>query len=557
MLLFYFFSKIYQFREAAPAPNPTRQLFAAPLIGANIDATVIGELGKSLLALHRLAQCSGILSMNYVLGIDLGTSSVKAALFSLDGFELVGFASEKYPVLHPQPGFAEQDPDVWWAAVVGSISTLMAGRDPHQIAGIGIDGQMHGLVCLGSDLTPLQPAIIWADTRSVDLIDDLAAFQRSCKAMLPGPPAAGFAASTALWLSRYDPEILAETHTILAPKDYIRLQLTGEIGTDPSDASATWLYDMATSEWSLEIAELCGLQPSQLPLIKPTSAIAGSVQSQAAEITGLAAGTPVITGSADLAAQATGHGILRSGDVLITVGTGGQVVSPRQSSNPDPLNRFYVFHHTVSSSWYAQAAILSAGLALRWLRDLLGLTESEDAYDQLSTLASEVPAGAEGLLFLPYLAGERTPHMDPNATGLFLGLRLHHHAGHLARAVMEGVGFALKDCLKLIEVENDRGVLSGGAAESSVWSQILADILGLNLLVSKEHKPYACLGSAVLASPAFWDDPQMPKALERANQDTEEIRPGENTEHYKRRYAQYVDLYNKLKKDMHLLSEAA
>ncbi len=492
---------------------------------------------------------------DYILGIDLGTSSVKTALFVLGDFRLIGLAAEEYPVRHPRPGFAEQDPEMWWEAVVRSLHALLADRDAHRIAAIGLTGQMHGLVCLGQDLSPIHPAIIWADTRSADLIGELAKLQRSCKGTLPGPPAAGFAASSALWLSLNESDSLESTRTILAPKDYIRFRLTGDIATDPSDASATWLYDMAASDWSPEVADFCGLQPDQLPPIKPTSSVAGKVSSAAAGLTGLVDGTPVITGSADLAAQATGHGILHPGDVLVTVGTGGQVVSARRSPDPDPTNRYYVFHHSAPEKWYAQAAILSAGMSLRWLRDLFGWTTRPDAYKKLSRLAAEAPAGAEGLIFLPYLVGERVPHMDPDATGMFLGLRLHHQAAHLARAVMEGVGFALKDCLFLIDVQEPHLVLSGGAAASTVWPQILADIWELTVLTSQRHLPYASLGAAVLADPAFQSGGKPLRPFQAARRHTKKFRPGEDSERYRSLYTLYTGLYDKLKEDMHLLSQ--
>jgi xylulokinase len=491
--------------------------------------------------------------VTHLLGIDLGTSSVKVALFDAETLSVLASTDREYPVYHPQPGLAEQNPQDWWEAVVYAVQAVLKQYPSQEIRGIGLSGQMHGMVCLGQNLKPKHPAIIWADTRSTTQVKDLEAFQKTIPAALPGLPATGFAASTTLWLSQNRPEILTQTHQWLLPKDYIRLQLTGLVGTDPSDAASTWFYDVVAGDWTWDVVAHCGLSPSQMPLLQPSSAFFGELTAQAAEALGLRPGIPVVTGCADLPAQALGHGIVEPGTTLITVGTGGQVFVPLSQPQVDSQHRYYVFDHNIQGHWYAQAAILAAGLALNWLRTLLGLDQREDAYAYLSELAESVPLGAEGLLFLPYLAGERSPHMDSKAAGLLLGLRLHHEPGHMARAVMEGVCFALKDCLTLVNVTSERVVLSGGITKSSVWPQILADVLGKPLHVANTNVPYGCIGAVLLAGMGTGIYPTLSDGLSQLPQPERIVQPQiENL--YQERYEQYKRLYPILKEEMHLLT---
>ena len=262
---------------------------------------------------------------NFLLGIDLGTSSVKVGLFAANNFNVRVTNDQAYSVHYPQPGFAEQDPHEWWAAVVGAVRDVMRRVDVDRIGGIGIAGQMHGLVCLGKNQKVVHPALIWADTRAKAEVEQLAAFQTTCSATMPGPPAAGFAAASALWLSRHKPEVLPQTQTILCPKDYVRFRLTGQLATDPSDAAGTWLFDIAANGWAAEVVEFCGLRQEQMPVVRPSAAVCGSLTATAAQALGLKEGTPVVTGSADLPGQALGHAIVESDRILVTVGTGGQV----------------------------------------------------------------------------------------------------------------------------------------------------------------------------------------------------------------------------------------
>ncbi|MDJ0754620.1 MAG: xylulokinase [Ardenticatenaceae bacterium] len=485
--------------------------------------------------------------MNCFLGIDLGTSSVKVALFSRDHLALVGETSREYAVAHPRPGTAEQNPADWWIAVVDAVRRVTQAVDPTAVQAIGLDGQMHGCVCVDRDGEVIYPAVIWADSRAAAEVDDLTRWQNTTNALLPGRPAAGFAAATMWWLRRHRPDIVSRTAAVLSVKDWVRWRLTGEIAADHSDASAMWLYDLSRRDWSADLITHIGWRIDQLPPLKFSGEMAGPLRASAAAELGLPAAIPVAIGAADLAAQALGHGVISPGQLLATVGTGGQILTPLARPEIDPLRKTYTFAHASPNRFYQQAAILAAGLALRWLRDLLGMTEDGQAYAKLSALAADVTAGAEGLLFLPYLAGERSPHMDPLASGQFLGLRLHHTPGHLARAVMEGVCFALKDCLALMPgPEGAAIVLSGGIAKSAVWRQMAADIWQRPLLLADERVPYAALGSAMLAGVASGYFQSVEEASTVLTGATAIVEPASHPI-YDVRYALFRDMYPHLK----------
>lgn len=496
----------------------------------------------------------------YLLGIDVGTSSVKTLALDADTGAALSSAAQEYPVHQPQPGCAEQDPADWWNAAALTVreAVIQAGIDPHGIAGIGLSGQMHGGVCLDEAYQPVRPAIIWADTRSKPQVDDL--MQRISRQDMaqyaPGPPAAGFFGPTLMWLQAHEPETLARTRVILLPKDYIRLRLTGSAGTDTSDAAATWLLDVRSGLWSDWLVEQCGIEARYLPPVDASAEVIGTVTPDAAEALGIPAGIPVVAGCADQPAQALGYGLYKPGTALVTIGTGGQVLLPLDQPHTDPHMRCYVFNHALPGRWYAAAAILAGGLALRWLRDTLGLRDRPDAYEHLSALAAQTPPGADGLIFLPHLAGERTPHMDPLASGLFLGLRLHHQAGHLARAVMEGVTMALRECLTLVSESQppQQIILSGGASRSPLWRQIQADIYNRPArLGAGDH--HACVGAALLAGLGCGVYAALDEATTLLPQTTEQIEPDANcTAFYAEHGEIYRGLYAKLKDDMHRLS---
>lgn len=490
--------------------------------------------------------------MAHLLGIDIGTTTIKSVAIDAADGRVLAAAEQEHPLARPQPGYAEQNPDDWWETAVHTTRAVLADPavEPAVVAGIGLSGQMHGGALIGADARPLRPAIIWPDTRSSPQVDDLRT--RVTVAQMaqhaPGLPAAGYMAPTLMWLAQHEPHTLADLHAFLIPKDYVRLRLTGQIATDPTDAAATWLFDTARGIWSDWLVDLCGLDDRCLPPVIPSGAVAGRVTTAAAEALGLPAGVPVIAGCADMPAQALGCGLTGPGRALLICGTGGQVFHARTTPHVDPALRYYVYNHALPGRWYAQAAILSAGLSLRWLRDTLHAGD----YARLSALAAAVPPGAEGLVFLPYLAGERTPLMDPAASGLFLGLRLHHGPGHLARAVMEGVTFALAECRDLVAAEAAI-IASGGATRSALWRQIMADGLDTPLLLPAGAH-HACVGTALLAGVGVGLYADLPEALARLPEPEVAVTPHAPTAaFYQERRALFRGLYGRLKDDMHAL----
>ncbi|MFB0546619.1 MAG: xylulokinase, partial [Anaerolineae bacterium] len=443
--------------------------------------------------------------MKYLLGIDIGTSSAKALVIDEDG-KTQAMAQREYPIATPQPGWAEQEPEWWWEATVETVREALVRGDvaPQDVAGLGFSGQMHGTVLLDDQYQPLCPAIIWADGRSASQAEEITRRigpQRLAR-IAGSPVAAGFMAATLLWLRERQPELLDRARAILLPKDYVRLRLTGELAGDVSDASATLLFDVSSRDWSEELLKAAGDIPRQLlPSVQESQTVVGQVTRAAAEETGLAPGTPVVAGGSDQAIGAIGSGVITPGLVSVTIGTGGQLFTPLAEARADPGLRIHTFCHALPGTWHLLGAILSAGLSLRWLRDNIFREMASDAYASMVAEAEAVPPGSEGLLFLPYLLGERTPHMDPLARGLFLGLALHHGRGHLVRAVLEGVTFALRDCLEIFHelgVVPGRVLACGGGARSPLWRRLMANVFQVEV-IRVENEEQAALGAALLA----------------------------------------------------------
>jgi len=445
--------------------------------------------------------------MTYLVGIDIGTSSVKSLILQAESAHTLATAICEYPIHKPHIGHAEQDPDDWWNAAAQTTRQALqeSGVDPASIRAVGLSGQMHGTVCLNTAMRPVRPAIIWADSRSTAEVADLLgrASPVDLAHRAPGWPATGFMATTLMWLARHEPETLRDTQTVILPKDYVRMRMTGSLQTDTSDAASTWLLDTSTGKWSEWLLELCGLEPHYLPPVVGSAEVVGGLTPEAARDLGLLQGTPVVAGCADQPAQALGYGLADPGTALVTIGTGGQVLHPLKAPRSDPQMRAYVLNHAVPDRWYAMAAILVAGLALRWLRDTLGLTGHPDAYRHLSELAAEAPAGADGLLFVPHLLGNRSPQVGARASGAFTGLKLHHGVSHLARAVMEGVAYGMAECIAVVKGLSEEElplqvVASGGATRSALWLQIQADVYNTPLMLV-EGENHACIGAALLA----------------------------------------------------------
>ncbi|MBS1253563.1 MAG: Xylulose kinase [Anaerolineales bacterium] len=502
--------------------------------------------------------------MSHLLSIDLGTSSVKA-LLATDAGEVVGAGSAAYPIHHPQPDWAEQEPDEWWQATVTAVRQVLAAADASEsVAAIGLSGQMHGTVLLDECGEPLRPAVIWPDQRSrrqVQEITDLVGAERLIE-LTGSPVATGFQAATVRWVQQKEPAVWRQVHHILVPKDYVRWRLTGRYATDPSDGSGALLLDVRRRDWAPHLLKALEIDPEVLPPVQPSVAVAGELDGWAAEALGLPPGVPVVTGAADTAASAVGAGIVSADTLLLTLSTGGQLVLPAGEVRVDPAGRIHTFCGALEpaddqAGWYQMGAILSAGMALRWLRDqVLGL-QGEDAYARMTAWAEEVPAGANGLLFLPYLVGERTPHMDPQARGLLLGLTLRHGQAELVRAVMEGVVLACFDAFSVLAelgAAPARIVLAGGGAQSRLWQQIVADVFGLPVQ-RLEVAEQSAVGAALMAGAGIGLFELEPTAQAWAGYD-DPVEPSD------RRHACYQDIlalfrdaYQKHREDFRQLEE--
>ena len=497
--------------------------------------------------------------MTLLLGLDLGTSSAKASLFNADTQQVETSATQEYLVDKPAPDRAEQHPDAWWQAIVEAThqATYQAGR--RDVLGISFSGQMHGTVLLDQDSRPVHPAIIWADQRSIvecqTLVNTVGGQEY---ANITGTlPAVGFMGPTLLWLAENAPELLERTRTVVLPKDYLRLKMTGHVATDISDAAGTGIFNIRQTDWAWDILSRVQMPLEMLPTVLSSTAVAGELGTEAAAELELSPGIPVIAGCADQPAQAIGNGLTAPGSASVTTGSGGQVFTPvKNNLQPDP--RLHVFNHAVPAMWYILGAMLSAGLSLRWLRNLTGLATIPNAYDILSAEAAHIRPGADGLIFLPYLSGERTPHMDPLARGAFIGLTHYHQRGHLARAVMEGVAMALRQALSLSLAAGgqvNKIIAAGGGAESSVWRQIQADVLGLPLQQSL-LKEQAGVGAALLAGVGTGIYSDLDDACKQAVSlgPTTDPTPAAQS-FYNEFYQRFMSLYPRLSNDFHWLAQ--
>ncbi len=479
--------------------------------------------------------------MAYLMGIDIGTSSVKTAIIDTDSAQIAASARQEYPLQTPQVGYAEQDPDDWWQATISTVRQAIQTIDVSAICGIGLSGQMHGTVCLDADAQPIRPAIIWADERSQPecqyLWNHLATNPDNI--IIPGPPAPGFMATTMMWLSQHEPDTMKRLRTVILPKDYVRLRLTGQIATDNSDAAATWLFDIETAEWSDTLLTICGLERRYLPEVVDSSTVDGMLTTEAAIALGLPADIPVVMGCADQPAQALGYGLTDPGTVLVTIGTGGQVFQVQNHAQTDSKLRYYTFNHAVPGRWYAEATLLTGGLALRWLRDLLGVKD----YDELTQRACQVPSGIDDLLFIPHLLGERKA--EKSAYGGFMGLQLRHQVGHLARAVIEGITFAMKHCLDLIDPDQQAAIIvSGGATQSPFWLQLQADVYNRPLMTTNTQN-HACIGAALVAGVGCGVYSSFTEAVALLLEPIISVEPDAmQAAFYQERFARYRKLYD-------------
>ena len=389
--------------------------------------------------------------MPYLLGIDSSTTATKALLIDETG-QVAGVAASEYPYETPKPLWSEQDPELWWKGTVNSVREVLQKTNvtPADIAGIGVTGQMHGLVLLDEAGQVLRPALLWNDQRTGAQCDEIRRrLGRSELIRITGNDAlTGFTAPKILWVQQEEPEVYARARHILLPKDYVRLQLTGEYATDKAGAAGTLLFDVAKRDWSPEVIEALEIPPAWLPPTYEGVEVSGRVSDEASRLLGIPAGIPVVGGGGDQAAQAVGVGAVEEGIVAVTLGTSGVVFASSNTPTIEPEGRLHAFCHAVPSKWHMMGVMLSAAGSLRWFRDIV---DPRIEFDALLNGVETLPPGSDGLIFLPYLTGERTPHPDPYARGAFVGLTVRHERKHLTRAVLEGVGFGLRDSFTLIE----------------------------------------------------------------------------------------------------------
>ncbi len=500
--------------------------------------------------------------MPLLLGLDVGTSSVKAVLYDVEARRIAAAAGHEYPLLKPRIDQAEQNPDDWWQAAIVVTRRALDSAGRRDVAAIGFSGQMHGTVLIDAARRPVRPAIIWADQRSADECARLvASIGSDAYTQTAGTlPAAGFMGPTLLWLLRHEPESLRRAQTVIFPKDYVRLQMTGDLATDISDAAGSGILDVGAGRWASHIIEAVGLPENLLPPIAPSAQVMGQLRQEAADALGLDAGIPVVAGCGDQPAQAVANGLIAPGAASITLGSGGQVCIPLRPAADAPLKtdpRCHVFNHALPGMYYILGATLSAGLSLRWLRGVLRDESAELSYADLNREAGEIAPGAEGILFLPYLSGERTPHMDAHARGAFIGLSYHHGRGHLVRAVMEGVALALRQALEVgltLSSPVTSLIGAGGGLEDALWRQIMADITGLPIHMSAltEH---AGTGAAWLAGVGA----QVYASADQAcaeNIEYSVMTEPDMTRHrfYQERYAQFLRMYPLLREELHQLA---
>ena len=442
----------------------------------------------------------------YVLGIDVGTGGTRALIADASGRVVASATEEHAPFASPHVGWAEQHPDDWWRAAQLAVRNALYNGKLHgeQIACVGFSGQMHGAVMLDAKNKVVRPALIWCDVRTQKQCDELTEQIGASKLiqLTCNPALTNFTLTKFLWVRENEPETWARVRSVMLPKDYVRFRLTGEKAIDVADASGTLMLDVAERKWSKEVLKVAQIDESLLPALFESQEVCGKISAEAATATGLAEGTPVVAGAGDQAAGATGMGIVAPGAVSATIGTSGVVFAATDRPALDAKGRLHTFCHAIPGRWHVMGVTQAAGLSLRWFRDEFGAKlDGRDPYEVLADEAAKAPAGSQGLLWAPYLMGERTPHLDPEARGMLAGITAVHTRGHVIRAIMEGVAFSLKDSFSLFEamnvpVKNIR--LGGGGARSQLWRQIQADVYGHEVEIV-EAEEGAAYGAALLA----------------------------------------------------------
>ncbi|MCX7717545.1 MAG: xylulokinase [Candidatus Sumerlaeaceae bacterium] len=501
--------------------------------------------------------------MKHLIGVDIGTTGAKSVLVN-DRGKVLATEFREYPLSLPKPGWAEQDPEHWLQATVESLRRLLAtaGVSPKSIAGLSFSGQMHGLVCLDEADQVLRPAILWCDTRTTAQcrkIEDAVGGRARLIQLACNPALEGFTLPKLVWLQEHEPEVFARTRTVLLPKDYVRFRLTGRKSMDMSDAAGSLMLDVRRRRWSKEILSALGINASLLPPLGESPEIAGALSREAAALTGLREGLPIAFGGADNTCAAVGNGVIDEGIVAVSIGTSGTVVAPTRTPLLDKQGRAHTFNHSVPGMWYVMGCMMAAGLSLKWLRDTFGGLERAmaaetgvDAYEFLTAGVGKVPPGAEGLLWLPYLNGERTPHLDANARGVLFGISPRHTKAHVVRAILEGVVFGLRDGLEIVrslKIPVGEIRLTGGGAKSAVWRQIQADVFGQRCVtINVDEGP--AFGAAIIAGVGTGVFKSFAEACEKSIRVTRTVDPNPQTAAaYEKRYNLFRRLYADLKHD--------
>ena len=492
--------------------------------------------------------------MSHVLGIDTSTTATKAVVVDRAG-AVVGVGTSAYDYATPRPMWAEQDPGLWWTATVAAVRQALAHSDlaPDDIEAIGLTGQMHGSVLLDSAGEVVRPAILWNDQRTAAECDEIRRRVGAARLIqVTGNDAlTGFTAPKLLWVARHEPDHWSRVRHVLLPKDFVRHRLTGDYALDVADGSGTILFDLARRTWSPEILAALDLDPAWFPPTFEGPRITGGVSRWAAEATGLTAGTPVVAGGGDQSANAVGVGAVRAGVMALSLGTSGVVFATTDGPAVEAAGRVHAFCHAVPDRWHMMGVMLSAAGSLRWLRDALAPGRT---FEDLVAGAAEVPAGSDGLYFLPYLTGERTPYPDPRARGAFVGLTVRHDLRHLTRSVLEGVAYGLKDGLDLMIgaglAPPTQIRASGGGTRSGLWRQILADVLGAGIATVATEEG-AAFGAALLAAVGADWHASVEAACDALVEADPVATPGADGETYRRGHEHFRTLYPALAPGFH------
>jgi xylulokinase len=489
--------------------------------------------------------------MAYLIGIDIGTSGTKTAIYAEDGRKIASHTDE-YPLYQPQNGWAEQDPQDWWNAVLSGLSAVMAKSElkPDDIGGIGLSGQMHGLVMLDKNGKVLRNSIIWCDQRTAEECTEIEAAVGGRERLIEitaNPALTGFTASKIMWVKKHEPEIYAQCAHILLPKDYIRFMLTGEFATEVSDASGMQLLDIPNRCWSKEVCGALGIDMDLLAKMYESPEVTGIVRAEIANAVGIGHHVPVVGGAGDNAAAAVGTGTVSEGKAFVTIGTSGVVFAHSDKVKIDAKGRVHTFCCAVPNKWHVMGVTQGAGLSLKWFRTNFA---PELSYKEIDKIADSVSIGADNLLYLPYLMGERTPHLDPNARGTFVGISAIHEKKHFLRAVMEGVSYSLRDCLEVLyEMNIPVGdmLAVGGGGTSAFWRKMLCDLYNLptKTIVAGEG---ACLGAAILAGVGTGVYNSVEDACDKIISYSETEAPDIDAhKEYERMYQIYRNVYTGLK----------